>query len=44
MVLPRDYLGRSSIRYLKPEDQDKPKRQLYRVAIDSAIELPGGPA
>jgi hypothetical protein len=44
MILPRDYLGRSSIRYLKPEDQDKPKRQSYRIAIDAAIELPGAPA
>jgi len=41
MVLPRDYLGRSSIRYMKPEDQDKPKRQSYRIYIDQPIEIAG---
>jgi hypothetical protein len=41
MVLPREYLGRSSIRYMKPEDQDKPKRQSYRIYIDQPIEIAG---
>jgi hypothetical protein len=41
MILPRAYLGRSSIRYMKAEDQDKPKPQSYQVYIDAAIELPG---
>jgi hypothetical protein len=44
MVLPRDYLGRSSIRYLQPEDQDKPKRQCYQIYIDAPLALPGRPA
>lgn len=44
MVLPRDYLGRSSIRYVRPEDQDKPKRQSYQIYIDAAIALPRSPA
>jgi len=41
MVLPRAFLGRSSIRYVKPEDQDKPKRQSYRIYIDQPIEIAG---
>lgn len=41
MVLPRDYLGRSSIRYVRPEDQDKPKRQSYQIYIDAPLALPG---
>jgi hypothetical protein len=44
MLLPRDYLGRSSIRYVKPEDQDKPKRQSYQIYIDAPLALPGRPA
>jgi hypothetical protein len=39
MVLPRALQGRSSIRYLLPEDQDKPKRQSYQVFIDAPIEI-----
>jgi hypothetical protein len=40
MVLPRRLLGRSSIRYVRPEDQDKPKTQTYRVFADVAVERP----
>jgi len=39
IILPRALQGRSSIRYLLPEDQDKPKRQSYQVFIDAPIEL-----
>jgi quercetin dioxygenase-like cupin family protein len=39
MILPRELRGRSSIRYVKPEDADKPKLQSYRVFIDEFIEL-----
>jgi quercetin dioxygenase-like cupin family protein len=39
MILPRELRGRSSIRYVKPEDADKPKLQTYRVFIDEFIEL-----
>ena len=39
MVLPRSLLGKSSIRYVKPEDQDKPKRQSYQIFIDEPIDL-----
>lgn len=38
MILPGALQGRSSIRYLLPEDQDKPKRQSYQIFIDSPIE------
>ncbi|HUZ74053.1 MAG TPA: hypothetical protein VMU87_13805 [Stellaceae bacterium] len=44
MVLPRDYLGRSSIRYVRPEDEGKPRRQSYRIYIDTPVSLPGSPA
>jgi len=39
MVLPRELRGKSSIRYVKPEDADKPKLQTYRVFTDEFIEL-----
>lgn len=37
MVLPVELQGRSSIRYVLPEDQDKPKRQTYQLFVDDAI-------
>jgi len=40
MILPRELRGKSSIRYVKPEDVDKPKLQTYRVFCDEPIELP----
>jgi hypothetical protein len=39
MILPRSIRGKSSIRYVKPEDQDKPKSQKYQVFVDEPIEL-----
>jgi quercetin dioxygenase-like cupin family protein len=39
MVLPAELIGKSSIRYVLPEDQDKPKRQTYQLFIDDAIEI-----
>jgi len=44
MVLPRAFLGRSSIRYVDPADQDKPKPQRYQIYIDEPIALPGSGA
>lgn len=38
MILPRELKGKSSIRYVKPEDADKPKRQSYRVFVDEYID------
>jgi hypothetical protein len=39
MILPRELKGKSSIRYVKPEDQDKPKTQTYQVFCDEFIDL-----
>ena len=39
-ILPRACKGRSSIRYVRPEDADKPKPQRYRVLGERFIELP----
>ena len=39
MVLPRDYQGRTSITYVKPEDAEKPKRQEYTRFVDQFIDL-----
>lgn len=39
MILPRALQGKSSIRYVKPEDQDKPKLQTYQMFVDDAIIL-----
>jgi len=39
MILPRALLGKSSIRYLREEDQAKPKSQSYRVFVDAPIEV-----
>ena len=37
MVLPIALLGKSSIRYVKPEDQARPKSQTYTVFVDAPI-------
>jgi hypothetical protein len=39
MILPRRLLGQSSIRYVNPEDADKPKPQRYTVFIDQPVVL-----
>ena len=39
MILPRELRGKSSIRYVRPEDADKPRLQTYRVFVDEFIEL-----
>lgn len=39
MVLPVALLGKSSIRYVKPEDQARPKSQTYTVFVDAALPL-----
>jgi quercetin dioxygenase-like cupin family protein len=37
MILPRELKGKSSIRYVRVEDQDKPKTQRYQVFCDEFI-------
>jgi hypothetical protein len=39
MILPREIKGKSSIRYVRPEDADKPKLQTYRLFADEPIEI-----
>ncbi|MGE0558235.1 MAG: hypothetical protein AB7O69_08180 [Burkholderiales bacterium] len=39
MILPAELLGKSSIRYVLPADQDKPKRQTYQMFIDDEINI-----
>jgi hypothetical protein len=39
MILPRSYLGKSSVEYLREEDQAKPKTQTYRIYADLPIEF-----
>jgi quercetin dioxygenase-like cupin family protein len=38
MILPRELKGKSSIRYVLPEDQDKPKPQRYQIFCDEPIQ------
>jgi len=37
MILPRELKGKSSIRYVNPDDADKPKTQKYQVFADEFI-------
>lgn len=38
MILPRSCQGKSSIRYVRPEDADNPKSRKYRIFADEFIE------
>ena len=39
MILPVELQGRSSIRYVNPEDQAKPKTQRYTIFVDAPISI-----
>ena len=39
MILPRRLKGQSSIRYVNPEDADKPKLQKYTIFVDEFIAI-----
>jgi len=41
MILPRAYLGKSSIQYVKEEDKAKPKSQAYKIYADAPIAFEG---
>lgn len=41
-LLPGALLGRSSLRYVLPEDADKPKPQRYHVFCERVLDLAGG--
>ena len=38
MILPAELRGKSSIRYVLPEDADKPKRQTYQMFVDEPLD------
>lgn len=38
MILPAEMRGKSSIRYVLAEDQDKPKRQTYQLFVDEPVD------
>jgi hypothetical protein len=39
MILPRAYLGKSSIEYLNEEDKTKPKLQTYKIYVDMPLTM-----
>jgi hypothetical protein len=39
MILPRAYLGKSSVEYLNEEDRAKPKSQSYKIFVDMPISF-----
>jgi hypothetical protein len=41
MILPRAYLGRSSVEYLNEADKAKPKSQSYKIFVDMPIQGSG---
>jgi hypothetical protein len=42
MILPREYLGKSSFQFVNEEDRAKPRVQQYQVFVDAPIETPKG--
>jgi hypothetical protein len=40
MILPREYVGKSSFRFVNEEDKAKPRVQQYKIFADAPIELP----
>lgn len=40
LVLPAEWVGKRTIRYVDPADEDKPKRQRATVFVEHAISLP----
>jgi hypothetical protein len=43
MILPRAYLGKSSIEYLNEEDKAKPKSQTYKIYVDMPLTMEAMP-
>jgi hypothetical protein len=37
MILPREWLGKSSIQYVNEEDKAKPKSQSYKIYADAPV-------
>jgi hypothetical protein len=42
MILPRAYLGKSSVEYLNEEDKTKPKSQSYKIFVDMPLAFEAG--
>ena len=42
MILPRAFLGKSSIRYTNEQDKARPKVQQYKIYVDAPIVAKGG--
>lgn len=42
MILPRAYLGKSSVEYLREEDKAKPKSQSYKMFADVPLTVEAG--
>lgn len=40
MILPRAYMGKSSVEYLNDEDKAKPKSQSYKIFVDMPLAVP----
>jgi hypothetical protein len=40
MILPREFVGKSSIQYVNEEDKAKPKSQQYKIYADAPISFP----
>lgn len=40
MILPRAYMGKSSVEYLNEEDKAKPKSQSYKIFVDMPLADP----
>jgi hypothetical protein len=43
MILPRAYLGKSSIEYLNEADKTKPRSQSYKIYVDMPLTADAGP-
>jgi hypothetical protein len=43
MILPRPYLGKSSIEYLNEADKTKPKSQSYKIYVDMPLTVEAAP-
>jgi hypothetical protein len=42
MVLPREFLGKSSFQFVNEEDKAKPRVQQYKIFVDAPIARPAG--
>jgi hypothetical protein len=43
MIIPRAFMGKSTLRLVNKEDEGKPRAQQYKVYFDAPLNLRGGP-